>query len=234
MNKYFGVVLVAFFSVTTALASLASDVLFFKVSRDYDQRGVLGETYRREIETRMFTHSTWHQRLYYESHDPDVNETLEVYSKPDGSRWLAHRGASPSLSRIIWNRIFNGQRFDLTKQLDAVRITNHEIALPPGLANELELLWRTMLPGLREAPIPRDLHMHTPIFIGFVRENNSVKTGSVCIAAYNTPIYQAFVDVISDLRTLADQGVNSTQSVLSKLPFKVRQLRMRLDRKGQR
>jgi hypothetical protein len=232
MKKHFGSILAAALCLIVTNGCLASDVLFHKVSRDYDQRGVLGKTYRREFETRMFTQPTWHQRLYYESHDPDVNETFEIYSRPDGSRWLSHRRASPSLSRIIWNRIFNGERFDLTKELNTARITGREVALPSELAKELELLWKTMLPGLAEAPIPRDLYVHTPIFIGFVRENNSVKTGSVSIASYNTPIYRAFVDIITDLRTIADRNSDSSESILAGLPSKVRSVRIRLQVKG--
>jgi hypothetical protein len=209
-------------------ASFASGVLFYKVSRNYGHEGPFGETLRRELETRMFTHSTWQQRLYGESHDPDVNETLESYTQPDGSIWLSHKRATPSISGIIWNRIFIGKHFDLKKELDAVRITDHEVALPSGVARELQLLWRAMLPGAAEAPKPPKLYMHVPIYVGFAKEHNSVETGSIAIAAYDTPIYRTFIEIVSDLREVCDRGGYAADSTLQRLPDKIRRLKARL------
>jgi hypothetical protein len=211
-----------------ANACFAGEVLFYEVSRNYDHEGVLGKVFQREFETRMFAHPTWRQRLYGESHDPDVNETLEIYTKPDRSIWLDHRYAVPSFSRIIWSRIYIGEKFNLKERLDAVRITGHEIALPPEVAKELELLWRTMLPGLAESPKPPVLYMHTPILIAFAREDNSVKTGSIAIAAYNTPIYRDFLNVVKCLKDLCDHGANLTDPAFAPLPDKIRRLRERL------
>jgi hypothetical protein len=213
-----------------ANACFAGEVLFYKVSRNYDHEGLLGKVFRREFETRMFTHPTWRQRLYGASHDPDVNETLEIYTKPDRSIWLDHRYAVPSLSGIIWSRIYLGEQFNLKKRLDAVHITDHEIALPPEVAKELELLWRTMLPGLAEAPKPPVLYMHTPILIAFAHENNSVETGTMAIAAYDTPIYRDFLDVVKALKDLCDHGANSRDPAFAPLPDEIRRLRVRLEK----
>jgi hypothetical protein len=49
--------------------------------------------YRSELENRMFTHPTWSERLYLSYDNPDIDETLEVYSRPNGSRWLNYRRA---------------------------------------------------------------------------------------------------------------------------------------------
>jgi hypothetical protein len=153
---------------------------------------------------------------------------LETYSKPDGSIWLSHKRAAPSITGIIWNRVFIGKHFDLKKELDAVRITDREVALPSDVAKELELLWRTMLPGLAEAPKPPVLHMHVPIYIAFAKGNNSTETGSIAIAAYDTPTYRAFIEIISDLRAVCDRGGDPADSTFQKLPDKVRRLRARL------
>jgi len=228
MNRSFRLLSVVVSCLVWANGCFADEVLFHKESRNYGQEGLLGKVFRREFETRMFTHPTWRQRLYGASHDPDVNETLEVYARPDHSIWLSHRYASPSLSTIIWSRIYIGEKFDLKKRLDAVHITDHEIALPPEVAKELELLWRTMLPGLAEAPKPPVLYMHTPILIAFARENNSVETGSIPIAAYDTPIYRDFLAVVKDLKDLCDHGANSTDPAFAPLPDKIRRLRARL------
>lgn len=228
MNRSCRLLSVAALWLLCANACFARELLFYKVSRNYGQEGLLGKAFRREFETRMFTHPNWCQRLYGESHDPDVNETLEIYSKPDRSIWLSHRYAAPSLSRIIWSRVYIDERFNLTKRLDTVRITAHEIALAPEVAKDLELLWRAMLPGLAEAPKPPVLYMHTPILIAFSRESNSVETGSIAIAAYNTPIYRAFLDVVKDLKDLCDHGANSTDPAFGRLADKMRRLKARL------
>jgi hypothetical protein len=228
MNRPFRLFSAAALWLVCTNACFASEVLFYKVPRNYGQEGLLGEAFRREFETRMFTHPNWRQRLYGESHDPDVNETLETYTKPDRSIWLSHRHAVPSLSRIIWSRIYIGERFNLTKRLDSVHITDHEIALAPDVAKELELLWRAMLPGLEEAPKPPVLYMHTPRLIAFSRENNSVETGSIAIAAYNTPIYRGFLGVVGDLKDLCDHGADSTDPAFGRLADRIRRLRARL------
>ena len=221
-------ILVGVWLVILAHDSQAREFLFARALRDYDSRGLEGETYRREFETRLFSHNTWRQRLYYYSSEPDVNETLETYSKRDGSFWLSHRQASPSLTGIIYRRIVDGEKFDLKEKLDAIRVTTHDVALPSDVARELDLLWRTMLPGLTKPPVSRDLYTHVPMFIGLAREDHSIETGSVCLAAYNTPIYRMFVDVITDLRAVTDRATSATDPIFRRLPDKMRRLRARL------
>jgi hypothetical protein len=228
MKRTFGIVLIVSSFLIIPNGCWAKDILFAKASRNYGSPGREGETYRRELETRMFSHDTWRQRLYYHSSEPNVDETIEVYSKPDGSRWLSHRTASPSFTEIIYARIVEGQKFDLEQRLAAVRVTSHDVILPSDVVSELALLWRAMLPGLAQPPLSQDLYTHVPIFIGFTREGGPVKTGSICRAAYNTPIYRMFVDVIADLRDVSDRAASATDPVLRRLPDKMRRLRARL------
>lgn len=149
--KNVGAVVTAAFSLLVGDCCFAHETLFYKASRNYDEEGSLGTVYRRELESRMFTHPTWGERLYLSYDHPDIDETLEVYSKPDGSRWLNYRRAVPSLTRLIGSCFF-GADFDLKKKLDAVQIIDHEVGLPEEVASEIKLLWRTMLSGLVKPP----------------------------------------------------------------------------------
>jgi hypothetical protein len=188
----------------------------------------LAEAYRTEFEPRMFPHRMWHQRLAYSSSEQHVDETLEIFSKPDGSRWLGHRRANPSLTVFIWSRIVEGAKFDLKKKLDTVQITSCEVALPREVGNELDQLWRTMLPGVPENQVPRILAMHAPILDAWVRKDHSVEAGRVPMAAYDTPIYRAFVDVVKDLREACDRHAVPTDPIFKRLPTKIHNLRARL------
>lgn len=212
---------------------LAKELLFQAEPANNDYaRGVgrkLAEAYRIEFDPRMFAHRTWHQRLAYSSSEQDVDETLEIYSKSDGSRWLSHRRANPSLTAFLWSRIVEGAKFDLKKKIDAVRITSHEVALPPEVANEIEQLWRTMLPGVPQEEVPLILTTHTPIFDAWVRKDHSaVDAGRIPMAAYDTPIYRSFVNVIKELRDVCDRGGKATDPVFARIPDKIRALRKRL------
>lgn len=225
-------VLVSFLLLVPASNSLAKELLFQAEPANNDYaRGVgkkLAEAYRTEFDPRMFPHRTWHQRLSYSSYNPDVDETVEIYSKPDGSRWLSHRRTSPSLTGFIWSRIVEEAKFDLKKKLDSVRITSHDVALPREVANDLELLWQTMLPGASEAQFPPILNIHAPIFDAWTRKHRLVETGRIKSAAYDTPVYRAFVDVVTDLRTVCDRGGGLADPVFARLPGKIRRLRSRL------
>lgn len=213
--------------ISGSSSCLAGDVLFCKVSRNYGESGILGKVYRKEIETRMFAHKTWRQRLYYSSYDPSSNETLEVYSKSDGSRWLSHCIARPSLTQIIGRRIWLGEHFDLKRELDAIPITRQEVRLPQTVARELEALWNKMLPGCEAEPIARDLYIHAPVFIGFARERRSVSTGKIVPAAYDTELYRSFVDLVTDLRKVCASG-GSQNSILQRLPKKIKEVSAKL------
>ena len=149
-----GTVITTAFSLLVGDCCFAHEALFYKASRNYNEEGPLGTVYRRELESRMFRHPTWGERLYLSYDNPDINETLEVYSRPDGSRWLNYSRAVPSLTRLIRDRLF-GVNFELKRQLDAVQIIDHEVALPEGVAAEIKLLWRTMLSGLAKTAAKR-------------------------------------------------------------------------------
>ena len=217
-------------SLLVATVTTASDVLFVEALRNYDKKGVLGETFRRELETRMFTHAAWHQRLYINTYNPSKDETLEVYSKPDGSRWLSFKRAAPSLSQPILDRIWLGQKFDLKKELDASRVTTAEVELSRDVASQIELLWQAMLPGPSKQPEARGLYMDAPVFIAFARQNESVKTGTMAFAAYHTPAYEEFVDIVNDLMKTSE-GRDSRSNQPQRLSSKIRHLTAKLTTK---
>jgi hypothetical protein len=229
-NQLLGSILLALCFFIPARGCLAKELLFQAEPVNYDHDRKLGEAYRTEFNPRMFPHRTWHQRLAYSSSEQDVDETLEIYSKPDGSRWLSHQRAKPSLTVFIWRRIVEGAKFDLKEKLDSVSITSHEVLLPAEVANELDRLWRTMLPGVRREQVPRTLAMHAPIFDAWVRKGHSVAAGRIPMAAYDTPIYRAFVDVVTDLREVAHRGGGLKNPIFARLPDKIRALRAKLEK----
>jgi hypothetical protein len=233
MNKQtLGCTLLALWLFISAGVSPAKELLFqAEPANPNYARGLskkLAEAHRTEFDPRMFPQQTWIQRLSYSSYKPDLDETLEIYSKPEGSRWLSHRRAKPSLTGLILRRVVHEENFDLKKQLDAVPITAHDVALPPPVADELKLLWQTMLPGVAKAPEPLTLSAHAPLFDAWVRKDRSVKAGRISGAAYDTPVYRAFVDVINDLREACDRHANSADPIFKGLPVKIRNLRTRL------
>jgi hypothetical protein len=210
--------------------SAAGDLLFVKASRNYDAKGLLGTVYRQELETRMLTHATWRERLYINTYYPSKDETLEVYSRSDGSRWLSFKRATPSLGQSILSRIWVGHKFDLKKELDASTITAGEIELPADVAEQVERLWQTMLPGPSKEPEARGLYMDAPTFIGFAKRNDSVNTGTIAFAAYHTPAYDEFVDIANDLIRICEHP-GFKLSALQKLRSKIRNLTARLNAK---
>jgi len=171
----------------------------------------------------MLTHATWRERLYINTYYPSKDETLEVYSRSDGSRWLSFKRATPSLGQSILSRIWVGHKFDLKKELDASKITAREIKLPADVAEQVERLWQTMLPGPSKEPEARGLYMDAPTFIGFAKQNDFVNTGTIAFAAYHTPAYEEFVDITNDLIKACEHS-SSASSVLQKLPAKMRHL----------
>ena len=74
----------------------------------------------------------------------------------------------------------------MKKELKAVRIMRRESELPSNVANEIELLWKTMLPGLPREPENQSTHhviyVHPPAFIALLRNNNTVQTGRIAMA----------------------------------------------------
>lgn len=230
MIKGTSIIAIALICLLLATTCMGRDVLFRKTLRNYGIEGIVGTVYRREFETRMFTHVTWTARLYCSPFDPDINETLEVYSKPDGSRWLSYRRASPSLGRIISARLRWKEEFDLKKELDAVQITGNEILLPAEVANELQLLWRTMLPGVSKEPSSRmrTYLLHPPNFVGFVRDNGMIKTGEIANSAYSTEAYREFAGIVDDLINVCNPGSGSKESIFAGLSANIRTLRARL------
>jgi hypothetical protein len=230
MNRITTMCLLAVSYLLAVEDCFAKDLLFAKASRGYDWEGAVGQAYLREFDPRMFPHRTWRQRLYCETADAEANETVEIYVKPDGSHWLNCRRAKPALSPLIRHRPHPDQRIELTRKLSQIKISSCEVALPPELAIEVEHLWKAMLPGVDVAPVPEVFSAHGPAFIAFARENHSVKTGRICLAAYDTEAYRRFVEIIDDLKRLCDSGGNSTPTVTATLPAKIRNLTARLSK----
>jgi hypothetical protein len=241
MTKTVGAVVTALFSLLVADSCFAHETLFYKASRNYGEEGSLGTVYRSEFESRMFTHLTWSERLYLSYDNPDIDETLEVYSKPDGSWWLNYRRAVPSLSRLIRSRLF-GANFNLKRELDAVQIIYHDVALPQGVASQIRLLWRTMLSGLAKPPpekakkqggfVTRTIYFNSVVIIGFAKENNTVKTGSVPMNMHKTQVYREFGAIIDGLIKASERGAGARDPIWAQLLERMRSLRLLLDRRS--
>ncbi len=78
---------------------------------------------------------------------------------------------------------------------------------------------------------PRTLDVHAPIFIGLVPENSLVKTGIISLLAYKTELYDDFVNIVTDLRTICDDSGSTSETILRRLPAKVRNFDARLQKR---
>ncbi len=155
--------------------------------------------------------------------DPSKDETLKVYSRPDCSRSLSFKRATPSLSQSILSHTSLGKQFDLKRELDKSRIAAGEIELSQNLANQIELLWQTMLPGAPKEPDFGRLYMHAPLFIAFDNQNRSVTTGIMAFAAYHTPAYEEFVEIVNVLVDACERPASKLND-LQRLSSKIRHL----------
>jgi hypothetical protein len=203
------------------------DLLFVKSSRNYDKEGDLGEAFRREFEPRMFTHPTWRQRLYRNFNFGD-DETLELYVRADGSRWLSFGRATPSLTQAILDRFWSRHEFDLKKRLDSSRIKVCETEVPENVTTQLDVLWQTMVPGLLEEPERKTFGSTAPgVIYALKKKGSSIEVGVVAFGAYHTPAYEEFINIVDDLIRMAERPA-SRALILQKLPSKVRHLTDRL------
>lgn len=204
------------------------DILFVKASRSYDEKGILGEALRQEFEPRMFTHSTWRQRLYRNFYYPSEDETLECYVRPDGSRWLSFRRAAPSLTQAIFDRYWSRKEFNLQKRLDSSPIKACETELPKDIANQLEVLWDTMVPGVLKEPERKTNSSSAPgVLFALKKNGSSTEIGAMTFAAYHTPAYEEFIKIVDDLICLCERPA-ARALLLPKLPAKIRHLTDRL------
>jgi hypothetical protein len=180
----------------------------------------------------MFTHATWQQRLVCSPYEPDIDESLEIYTRADGSRWCSHARAEPSLSKSIGAGVRYPSEFNLAKELAETRIKTREVALPAQVAREIELLWHAMLPGLSPQPQrpgpTRVIVMHAPAFIGFLRRGEVVRTGRIAMTAYDTPAYRDFLGIVDDLITACDRRSTAADPLFRRLADNMRSLRLRL------
>ena len=207
----------------------AAELLFRKALRNYDREGVVGKALVREFEPRLFTHKTWRQRLFVNGPEGQFDETFEIFTKADNSHWLSYRRAQPSIELAVLIYPLSSQRTQLRKELEKTQITHCEIPLPIEVANRIELLWRTMLPGVVQEPIPETLPaVHGPSYLAFVRKPSRVDTGTIALAAYNSPACEAFIEITDDFRRLCDQPNLGTTSFFRKLSAKVEILTTRL------
>ena len=203
------------------------DLLFVEGSRNYDKEGDVGEAFRREFDPRMFAHSTWRQRLYRNFNFGD-DETLEFYVRPDGSRWLSFRRATPSLTQAILDRYWSRHEFDLKKRLDSSRIKACETKLPEDMARQIEVLWETMVPGVREEPERKTFGALAPgVTYALKKNGSSIELGVVASGAYGTPAYEEFIKIVDDLISLCERP-GARARLLQKLPPKIRHLTNRV------
>ena len=228
----------AFCALMAAICCLATpqlrggDLLFVKGSRNYDKEGEIGEAFRREFDPRMFAHSTWRQRLYRNFNAGD-DETLEFYARPDGSRWLSFRRATPSLTQAILERYWSRHDFDLKKRLGSSRIQACEIELPKDIARQIEVLWETMVPGVLKEPERKGFGALAPGMVYALKKNgSSIELGVVAFGAYGTPAYEELIKIVDDLIGLCERPA-ARALLLQKLPAKIRRLTHRLG-KGSR
>lgn len=222
------VILITLFHLWLVDDCSAGELLFAKATRNYDWPGAVGEAYRRELEPRLFPHEGWRQRLYCETADAEANETMEIYRRSDGSYWLDTRRATPALSPIIRYRPYLDQRAELIAKLAKVKISSCETPLPFEVVKEIARLWDTMLPGVDVAPVPETFSSHGPAFIAFARNGQAIKTGSICIAAYDTKPYHLFVEIVNDLKKLCRADSGARESLYRTLAVKLRTLSQRL------
>jgi hypothetical protein len=208
------------------------DLLFVKGSRNYNKEGDVGEAFRREFDPRMFAHSTWRQRLYRNFNFGD-DETLEFYVRPDSSRWLSFRRAAPSLTQAILDRHWSREKFDLKKRLNSSRIKACETELPADIANQIEVLWQTMLPGVLKEPERKTFGSLAPGVIYALKKNgSSIELGAVAFGAYGTPAYEEFIKIVDDLIGLCERPA-ARALLLQELPAKIRHLTDRLGKGSQ-
>ena len=230
MIKFFNLALASALCIVAASTCFASEALFYKTSRNYGWEGRLGDIFSRVLESRMFSHGTWQQRLYANSYNPDIDETFEIYRKADGSSRLSYRRAIPSLSRIIEVGVREGKQVQIQKEMQNVAITTHDVIVPPLVATELGQLWRTMLPGSSRAPAPpawgsQALTLHAPAFVALARNDGSVIAGRVANSAYDNDAYRLFVDILGDIGTICDRCGGLNDPLWIRLPGKIRKLR---------
>jgi hypothetical protein len=226
--KYLVAMAVAFWVVSQQYCLVAEELLFVRALRDYDQPGRVGEMFRRELEPRLFLPGPWMARLYRYSSEADCDEAIQIYSKPNGSTWVSYRRATPALTSILYGHVVDRGRFDVPEELAAVKVTVHEEPIPPALAAELQQLWRQMLPGAESAPAPQRVHTHVPIIIAFVQEDHSVLAGSIPLAAYDTPQYQAFAGVVNHLISVCRGNATNRDRAVKQLLAKMQRLKVLL------
>ena len=88
-----------------------------------------------------------------------------------------------------------------------------------------------MLPGSQKEPEFKSLYMHAPVFIAFCKRDGSVNSGRMAFAAYHSPAYEEFVDIIKDLIDSCEHPAVKA-SLMEKLSGKIRRLTARLSQSG--
>lgn len=210
-------------------ASHARDVLFYQTSKNYHLEGREGEVFRRQFESRMFSHADWLGRLVIIFDEPEFDQTLEVYAKPDGSRWLSYVRATPALSLLLTPTL-PGEHYDTAKDLAVVRYIRREIALPADVADQIEQFWHIIMPGSRRKPEPPAgrVNLRLILFVAFLRDHGSIQAGEIPLPAIDTPAYHSFVEIVEDLMKACNGG--QKDRILARLPSKIQHLRALLKR----
>ena len=107
-----------------------------------------------------------------------------------------------------------------------------ESELPSNVANEIELLWETMLPGLPREPENESTHhviyIDAPAFVALLRSKDTVQTGRIAMTAIDTPAYRCFVQIVEDLIKVCNERRHDR--ILGRLPPRIQHLRALLQK----
>ena len=121
-----------------------------------------------------------------------------------------------------------------------MQIIDHEVALPKEVASEIKLLWRTMLSGLAKPPpeerknkggfVTRTIYLNVVVIVGFAKDGNTVKTGSIPMNMHKTRAYREFGTIVDDLVKASERGARVRDPSWTELAKRIRNLRLQLAR----
>ena len=104
-----------------------------------------------------------------------------------------------------------------------MQIIDHEVTLPEEVASEIKLLWRTILSGLAKPPpderkkhggfVTRKIYHNVAVIIGFAKEDNTVKTGSIPMNSHKTRAYREFGNIVDDFVKASERSAGARDPV---------------------
>ena len=197
--------------------------LFYQSSSDHSLDRQQSGVFSNAFESRMFKRGEWIGRLVIIFDEPEFDQALELYKRPDGSRYLSYVRATPSLS-VILRSALQAKHDDVSKDLAAVSFVRREVPLRADVAAQVEAFWRTILPGAHRKPEPLagEINLRLTLFVASVRDRGRIEVGEVPLPARNTPAYRCFVDIAEDL--LRAVNGDTAERRFARLPSKIRNL----------